>query len=330
MFACCVFSAIGSYYYYGGQGVNGPLANEVRERAEENGRVSRFRSEGFCVGNLDANGYNNAFYVERGLDVAERPNVLVMGSSHGEAYNVPMQANLTYRLNLKFENDKEEKTFYSCARSGHAIAMNAARCDDALRFFKPKEYLILELWHFPGALSVEKGINDGYPNKSPASPLIVNAIKWIHGLPWARNIFLTMRGDEIKAATESSPEELELAWSALVKHIVKAAENNDVKPIIFFHRVFNLEKDGSISPSWDVEELALFRAICEREGVVFVDATERFREEYEKNNVWPYGFCNAGIISGHLNRDGHRIIADVLEEKIRELEAENKESEAKQ
>ena len=95
-----------------------------------------------------------------------------------------------------------------------------------------------------------------------------------------------------------------------------------VQPIIFFHHALKLEKNGSISPPWDVEKLAAFRAICEREGIVFVDATERFREEYEKNNVWPYGFCNAGIISGHLNRDGHRMVADVLEETIRKLEAE--------
>ena len=91
-----------------------------------------------------------------------------------------------------------------------------------------------------------------------------------------------------------------------------------------------MTKDAGVEPTWDVENLALFRATCEREGVVFVDATERFREEYEKNDVWAYGFCNAGIVTGHLNADGHRMVADVLAEKIRELEAENKESEAKQ
>jgi hypothetical protein len=117
-------------------------------------------------------------------------------------------------------------------------------------------------------------------------------------------------------------KELELGLDKLVQKVCDVSEAYHVTPIIFFHSQFHLKKNGMIEPSWNAVDLAAFRAICERKGVAFVDATERFREEYEKNNVWPYGFSNAGIISGHLNRDGHRMIADVLEEAIRKLEAE--------
>lgn len=81
-------------------------------------------------------------------------------------------------------------------------------------------------------------------------------------------------------------------------------------------------KDGSISPIWNVDELAAFREICENEGIVFVDATERFRVEYEENDVWPYGFYNTNFINGRLNGEGHRVVTDVLEETIRRLEAQ--------
>jgi hypothetical protein len=125
----------------------------------------------------------------------------------------------------------------------------------------------------------------------------------------------------VKAKTGPSQEDLEAAYGKLVERIVETSARYGVTPILFFHRNLKLEKDGSISLVQDKNLVAL-RAVCEREGVVFIDATERFREEYEKNNIWPYGFCNASIISGHLNRDGHRMVADVLEEAIRKLEAE--------
>ncbi len=151
------------------------------------------------------------------------------------------------------------------------------------------------------------------------------------------NQFLNFRKKNKDKAEEEEAEvvlpdnaELKAAWAKLAKRVVALSREYEVTPIILFHSNAKLTKDLGVEPTWDVENLAAFRAICEREGVVFVDATERFREEYEKNDVWAYGFCNAGIVSGHLNRDGRRMVADVLEEKIRELEAERKESEAQQ
>lgn len=93
---------------------------------------------------MDSNGYNNAYYVERGLDVGD-VDVLIMGSSHAEAFQVPMRSNFTYLLNLRFENDLDRIKFYNCARSGHSFSINASRCDDALSLFKPRRYPALEL-----------------------------------------------------------------------------------------------------------------------------------------------------------------------------------------
>lgn len=332
LIACFLFCLVGNFYYYGGQGVNGPIADETMERSEENGRISRlWHYEGHCVGRLDSNGYNNAYYVERGLDVGD-VDVLIMGSSHVEAFQVPMRSNFTYLLNLKFENDLNRIKFYNCARSGHWFSINAARCDDALSLFKPRRYLALELWwSVPDLDSIKKTLNDEYENVRPASPAVRAAIKWIRGLPWARSVLLSMRnagaaGEDkngnVEGKNADPPEELTSAWRAVLKNIAEISKKHGVQPIVFFHSRFALGKDGSISPIWNVAELAAFREICENEGIVFVDATERFRVEYEENDVWPYGFYNTNFINGHLNGEGHRVVADVLEETIRRLEAQ--------
>ncbi|MBR4977014.1 MAG: hypothetical protein IKY61_08155, partial [Thermoguttaceae bacterium] len=151
---------------------------------------------------------------------------------------------------------------------------------------------------------------------------------------WGLSVLRAARNNRKKSSgaktkTEPTREELETVYEKLVKRIAKISEKRGVTPILFFHQNLRLGKDGSASLP-NNENLAMFCRICKREGVVFVDATERFHKEYEEKKVWPYGFCNAGIVSGHLNRDGCRIVADALEEKIRELEAENKENEAKQ
>ena len=43
-------------------------------------------------------------------------------------------------------------------------------------------------------------------------------------------------------------------------------------------------------------------------------------EEYENEAVLPYGFTNTSIGSGHLNKNGHAMIAESLYEIIKEAE----------
>jgi len=44
--------------------------------------------------------------------------------------------------------------------------------------------------------------------------------------------------------------------------------------------------------------------------------------EYEEKNVLPYGFWNTLPNAGHLNKDGHRMVAEELGKVIDRLEEE--------
>ena len=54
-------------------------------------------TEGISIGRFDAKGYNN-------LQVVQNPDILVLGSSHMEATDVPQNKNTAYFLEQKLDN----------------------------------------------------------------------------------------------------------------------------------------------------------------------------------------------------------------------------------
>ena len=298
-------------------------------------------AEGYVVLNLDANALNNGYFLETGLPT-NSCDVLVMGSSHIEAQQVQKDKNCVYLLNRRFENQDSPLTFYSCGISGYFLTEIVARYEVALQEYGPKKYALIEMFGMaPSIASIDNALSpkiyERYDwrteNVDSWGKTIrsLGAMRWM----WPSRMPANVNNEIVKKDGKISRDNVN-AWDTAVadmaKKLMSTSERYGVKPIIFYHghKYTTLGYNGEFVPTWDVEKIKAFRAICEREGIIFVDVTERFRKEYEENNVWPYGFCNAGIVSGHLNRDGHRMVADVLEEKIRELEAENKESEAKQ
>jgi hypothetical protein len=49
-----------------------------------------------------------------------------------------------------------------------------------------------------------------------------------------------------------------------------------------------------------------------------MDMTGAFTEEYKRSHVLPHGFANTAVGAGHLNKNGHRIIAAELFRQIHE------------
>lgn len=68
--------------------------------------------------------------------------------------------------------------------------------------------------------------------------------------------------------------------------------------------------------------LDCFASTCEDLGIVFVDMTDSFKDLYATEHQLAHGFINTAVGSGHLNKYGHRVIAEKLAEVIQGLEAE--------
>ena len=46
--------------------------------------------------------------------------------------------------------------------------------------------------------------------------------------------------------------------------------------------------------------------------------TDIFINEYNESSTLPHGFINTSVGTGHLNKDGHRMIAEALARAIKE------------
>ena len=98
------------------------------------------------------------------------------------------------------------------------------------------------------------------------------------------------------------------------------AEEAGVRLIICYHPRLTPQLDGSVTVAASPEYLRAFSEACEAAGVLFVDMSERFLQAYEAEHILPHGFANTAMGQGHLNADGHRLVAEALYDAIVEAE----------
>ena len=95
--------------------------------------------EGFGVHLLDENGYNNP-PDEHGDGIS----VLMMGSSHTEAFNLSTGDNAAQRLEAMLRADGRAGRVYNIGVSSHTFPHNAANLARALERFQPTDYVVIE------------------------------------------------------------------------------------------------------------------------------------------------------------------------------------------
>ena len=67
-----------------------------------------------------------------------------------------------------------------------------------------------------------------------------------------------------------------------------------------------------------------YRAACASNGIIFLDTGDAFLRAYEKDYSVPYGFANTTFLTGHLNKTGHRIVAEAFYQALTQLQEEEK------
>ena len=81
-----------------------------------------------------------------------------------------------------------------------------------------------------------------------------------------------------------------------------------------------LDDNGKLILKVDEKEKEKFSKLCEKNGIYLLDLSDRFKEEYEKNYILPYGFSNTSVGTGHFNKYGHEMVADELYKLIMRVE----------
>lgn len=280
-------------------------------------------TEGIAWGKYDEKGYNNA-------EVIENPDIIVLGSSHMEATNITNEENMTYILNEKIG---DRYSVYNMGISGHHL-------------YKVSKYLPVNLELFestPKAVIIEtdsvnidqKNVDkllEGNVDFTPSYD--TGIIRKLQMVPFLRIVhqnidsgLLKLFMPEISAKTTSSvkPQEKssidEKPYETLLKYIGDIGKEYSTHIIICYHPTGVLNKDGTLS--YNCEEYSdVFKKYAEENGITYVNLQSEFEKMYIEKNLVSHGFTTGKVEYGHLNRYGHKKMAEALYETINKLEKE--------
>lgn len=270
--------------------------------------------EGIGFGKTNSEGFMNIKDYDGNIDI------LLMGSSHMEAQNVPISKTTSSLMN---EYLPELET-YNIGISGHSYKVIVNNLDKALNNYKPK-YVILEINNL--LISDEyitNILNGDVEEKESNAEGIIGTLQRI---PFFRLAYTQLsklvEGNSFEideANIESVDFNLnEELTDKLMKYIKGIAEKYNTTVIMMYHPSEKINKDGEmIINTKDISKD--YKKICKDNGIYFLDMTDRFLQEYEENYIVPHGFINTAIATGHLNENGHRMIADELVKLIKEIE----------
>lgn len=100
-------------------------------------------------------------------------------------------------------------------------------------------------------------------------------------------------------------------YEAFVKTMLYMKGLYDGEIIIEYHPGTGIDADGNLVLT-DVSYYDELVKACNDTGVIFADCREKFEDLYNRNYKLPYGFSNTQVGAGHLNKYGHKAIAEEL------------------
>jgi hypothetical protein len=110
------------------------------------------------------------------------------------------------------------------------------------------------------------------------------------------------------------------AAKALEKAMELIRAEYDGEIIFIYHSQTIVLEDGSIAFAED-KLFDVFKKACDDNNIRVVDMRPVFVEYYTKETKLPYGFANTKPGNGHLNKLGHKLVAESLIPCIEEVMA---------
>lgn len=295
------------------------------DRIRRPNAITSRANEGFSICRIDENGYNNP-------SVPDQINILMMGTSHTEGFNVAPADNTSARLGALLSG----RSVYNIGMSSHTLMVNLINLERALDRFEPTDYVIIEsnyVIFWPD--EIESAMNNTMGRLEPTETWLPD---WISGQPLvrtlARQYYNLQSGDEayqedvaaqLAESQQYAPEVFQAYHTELNKlfaRVRKLAEAHGVHVIIYYNPMLTLLPDGTVLDDTDGAVCDTFAAACADSGITFIDMGEKFLAAYQNDHILPHGFVNTAPEYGHLNKNGCGIVANALYEAICALEAD--------
>ena len=265
--------------------------------------------EGFAWMKMDSFGFNNP---EK--DISKSADILLMGSSHMEAVNIPQNENVVAQLMSIIP----ELSVYNIGISGHTIYTCAKNMSNAVSEYNTSEYVILEtdnvMLDDNKMLEVINGDLSTIPSYN--SGILYYIQKYIPAIKTIYKKVEDWRSSEKRGVVENTHENY--SDEAILSQFLEKMKHDcgDRKLIIFYHPITQIDENGKLlNTSYGVDA---FSSTCKANNIIFVDMTEDFQKLYEEQHIFAHGFINTAVGTGHLNKYGHRIIAERLAKVIME------------
>ena len=289
--------------------VHSPTLDGATDYSWEINKFYSRGTEGFAWGKTNNEGYINLYDYEAGMDI----DVLVMGSSHMEGYNVAMDEHTAAQLDAMYKDG----LVYNIGTSGHTFLTCAQNLEKALEKYSP-EYVVIETSSVSfSEANINKVIEGKFEELSSHSSGIIGLLQ--------RNQLLRLLYSQLSNWMDKPAEStadnnennqpetnLENSYLTMLGQLSEIAEAHGTKLIIMYHPKVKIDTKTGLALSTDNEDAQNFAKYCRQSGIEFVDMSERFFAEYNTNHILPHGFTNTSVGQGHLNKYGHKMIAEEL------------------
>ncbi|GHV73294.1 hypothetical protein AGMMS49940_05960 [Spirochaetia bacterium] len=280
--------------------------------------------EGFGYGRMNNEGFNNID------DYNEQPvDILLIGSSQMEGFQVPQDKTTASLLNKLFSG---KEYVYNIGIGGHNFSIVASNFETAIKRYAPKKYVIIETGSIQFSMQtlvdiIKYKIPENIPESNMRGPRAFLRTTFLKNILYVRLFVYQVRKFRDKATKgksggldEFNKDDYLEKINMVMQRLNQTTIENNTRLIIFYHPHLTLNKDGSASANTNDEYLDAFKAACINNDIYFIDMTDVFMQEYQTNHILPHGFANTAVGAGHLNKNGHRIIANELFRRINEIE----------
>lgn len=308
----CILS--GFVFFYFNHGVHITNASGATDYKWEPNQVKNTMTEGHAFLKMDCNGFNNENGNTGDVDI------LLIGSSQMEAFNVPQGNNTASVLNSELS-----MFTYNIGISGHTIYHCIRNLDSAVTEYKPQHFVVLvtdDIWLDPYMMQqVMEGNFDKIPSYD--SGMLYTIQKRFPVIKTLYKKITEWKDAEIVQNT-SQKSIIDDHYLETLSGFLTIAESvcneNNVSLIIVYQPRTKLNRFGQYLSDTDSEAISVFKNICSAKNITFLDMTESFESLYNEQHILAHGFANTAVGYGHLNKYGHAIIAEELAKVIQGVE----------
>lgn len=286
--------------------------------------------EGYTITYVDENGYIN-----QSADLVEKNYTLVLGNSQSNGNNVMPEKKWISLLNAKVqEHMKEEKVcVYNMSVGGYDFCDIVKGFKAAISEFPDSDTIIIQIMttdlspdnlrsslleqrifteEVRGSklmenLTIEQTVRnylkDLFPLLTYLSELKVP--KWSVLMEGA---FLHGQGEKTEITEDIIEADYKINLEQVLNYLVSEYHG---KIIIINLPQVSISENGELICKEEMEE-TIFEGLCREKGILYCNMAEYYKNEYLDSKKIPYGFSNTELGSGHLNEDGHKMVADML------------------